>query len=146
MKRITDMASTVDPTDVPEIAPRDLALAVRMMLAGGRVLAAAGGFSEGDIRRVEQAFWTRNEGCHASKLAVLLRFRSLIGVFSTRRMNALLARYGSALVPHALDVAATMRLNTKWGFNPQKFARALEAALAQAGAFVAPADDLPAAA
>ena len=144
MTQTNALASTIDPTDVPTIPPRDLALALRMMLAGGRVLAAASRFSEGDIRRVEQAFWSHNGGCHATKLAVLLRFRSLIGVFSTRRLNSLVERYGSSLVPHALSVAATMRLNTKWGFNPQKFARALEAALVEAGAFMA--KDLPAAA
>jgi hypothetical protein len=122
--------SNVDPTDVPAIEKRDLALALRLMLAGGRMLARAQTFSEDEIRRVEQAFWSRADKAAATKVAVLLRLRSLISVFATRRLQVLMARYGSSVVPHALEVAATMRLNASWGFSPQKFARALEEALA----------------
>ncbi len=32
----------------------------------------------------------------------------------------------------ALEVAASMRLNAKWGFNPHKMARAMNEALAAA--------------
>lgn len=119
----------IDPTDVPVIEHRDLALALRLMLAGGRILTAAQTFTEDEIRRVEQAFWQRVDKGAQVKVAVLLRLRSLILLFSDRRMQALVLRYGSRLVPHALAIAATMRLNTRWGFNPQKFARALEDAL-----------------
>lgn len=128
------MTVTVDLTDVPEIESRDLALALRLMLAGGRVLAAAHEFAEHDIRRVEQAFWSAKDGCHSSKVAVLLRLRSLISVFGNRRLKELLAAYGASVVPHALQIAAKMRLNTKWGFNPQKFARELHLALANTAA------------
>ncbi|MGQ0672025.1 MAG: hypothetical protein ACT4N2_03995 [Hyphomicrobium sp.] len=123
------MTDIVDPTDVPAIETRDLALALRLMLAGGRLLAAAQSFSEDEIRRVEEVFWDRVHKGARAKVAVLLRLRSLISVFSNRRVQELLKRYGSQLVPHALVVAATMRLNSRWGFNPQKFARALEDAL-----------------
>jgi hypothetical protein len=126
------MASSIDPTDVPVIETRDLALALRMLLSGGRVLAAAARFSESELRSIEQAFWSRARACRSSKTAVLLRLRGLVGVFATQRLRALLERYGAAVVPHALAIAATMRLNSKWGFNPQKFARALEAAIAAA--------------
>lgn len=127
---ITDAApDTIDPTDVPVIEHRDLALALRLMLAGGRILASAQTFTEDEIRRVEQAFWQRVDKGAQAKVAVLLRLRSLILLFADRRMQALVFRYGSQLVPHALAIAATMRLNTRWGFNPQKFARALEEAL-----------------
>lgn len=123
------MTSPVDITDVPTIEERDLALALRMMLAEGRFLAGAQNFSEDDIRRVEQAFWTKRAGTHSDKVAVLLRLRSLIAVFSTRRLKELLLQYGANAVPMALHIAANMRLNTKWGFNPQKFAWALQDAL-----------------
>ena len=123
------MTARVDLTDVPTIEERDLALALRMMLAEGRYLAGAQDFSEDDIRRVEQAFWSRRAGTHSDKVAVLLRLRSLISVFCTRRLKELLTQYGAHAVPYALQIAAKMRLNTKWGFNPQKFARALQEAL-----------------
>jgi hypothetical protein len=123
------MSDAVDPTDVPVIEKRDLALALRMMLAGGRLLAKAQSFTEDEIRRVEQAFWGHAGKGAPVKVAVLLRLRSLISVFCNRRLQALVVRYGSSVVPHALAIAATMRLNTRWGFNPQKFARALEEAL-----------------
>jgi hypothetical protein len=124
------MTANVDLTDVPTIEERDLALALRMMLAEGRYLAGAQDFSEEDIRRVEQAFWSRRAGTHSDKVAVLLRLRSLIAVFCTRRLKELLSQYGANAVPYALQIAAKMRLNTKWGFNPQKFAWALHEALA----------------
>ena len=127
------MTATVDLTDVPEIEHRDLALALRLMLAGGRVLAASNDFTERDIRRVEQAFWSKKTGCQRSKVAVLLRLRGLLSVFSNRRLKELLSTYGSDVVPYALQIAAKMRLNTKWGFNPQKFARALHVALTNSG-------------
>lgn len=133
------MTDTVDLTDVPAIEMRDLALALRLMLAGGRLLAAAQTFSEVEIRRVEQVFWHRVEKGARAKVAVLLRLRGLISVFSNRRLQALLVRYGSSVVPHALAIAATMRLNARWGFNPQKFCRALEDALGAAMPAVAAA-------
>lgn len=130
---LTDaVLNAIDPTDVPLIEERDLALAMRMMLAGGRLLAAAQSFTEDEIRRVEQAFWSRTGKGTNIKVAVLLRMRSLISVFSNRRLQVLVRRYGSRVVPPALAIAATMRLNTNWGFNPQKFARALEDALTSA--------------
>lgn len=124
------MSDIVDRTDVPTIETRDLALALRLMLAGGRILAKAQTFSEDEIRRVEQTFWQRVEKGTRAKTAVLLRLRGLISVFASRRLQSMLARYGSGLVPHALAIAATMRLNASWGFNPQKFTLALEEALA----------------
>jgi hypothetical protein len=123
------MTVTVDPTDVPAIETRDLALALRLMLAGGRLLAAAQTFSEEEIRRVEQVFWQRVEKGARAKVAVLLRLRSLISVFTNRRVQGLLALHGATAVPHALAIAANMRLNTHWGFNPQKFCRELHGAL-----------------
>ncbi len=123
------MTDTVDPTDVPAIETRDLALALRLMLAGGRLLATAQTFTEDEIRRVEQVFWDRVEKGARAKVAVLLRLRGLISVFTNRRLQDVLIRYGSSVVPHALAIAATMRLNARLGFNPQKFCRALEEAL-----------------
>jgi diaminopimelate decarboxylase len=123
------MTTIVDPTDVPVIEPRDLALALRLMLAGGRILTAAQNFSEDDIRRVEQALWQRLDKGAKVKVAVLLRLRSLLSICTNRRMQALLLRYGSRMVPHALAIAARMRLNTRWGFNPQRFVQELRSSL-----------------
>ena len=47
----------------------------------------------------------------------------------TPRLQQLFLRRGLALLGPALEVAAEMRLNVQWGFNPVKFLRALEAKL-----------------
>jgi hypothetical protein len=64
-------------------------------------------------------------------VAVLLRFRALVGVFKARRLRELLLGRGFMLITPAVHVAARMRLNTQWGFNPLKFERELQGLLGQ---------------
>ena len=59
------------------------------------------------------------------------RFRALVGVFAGARLQHLFLRRGLALIGPAMQVAAEMRLNVQWGFNPTKFLRALELSLGE---------------
>jgi hypothetical protein len=125
------MASTFDLTDVPIVAPADLAIPIGLLMDGERALALLYGAAEADLRIIEQAFWQEFDGDTARGIAVLLRFRNLLGVFAARRLRDLLLDRGHGLMAPAVAAAATMRLNAKWGFNPHKFLRALTAVEAE---------------
>jgi|GEM_PF-744185 len=122
------MANMFDLTDVPVVAPEDLAIPMRLLIRGERAaLAVLYGTGQADVRLIEAAFWQEFNGDTAAGVAVLLRFRGLIGLFATRRLRDQLLDKGHALIGPAVVAAAGMRLNTNWGFNPNKFLRALAA-------------------
>ena len=54
-------------------------------------------------------------------------------MFGARRLANLLLNTGYNAIMPAVYVAARMRLNTHWGFNPRKFERALQGLLVQVG-------------
>lgn len=124
----TSAKPVLDPSDVPTVAVRELALALKMLSAGGLAFPQRT-LSEDDLRRVEQAFWQFSKRAATRKVAVLLRLRSLLEAMQSRRLVDLVSRDSAALI-HVLQAAATMRLNAKWGFNPLKMARAVSDALA----------------
>lgn len=119
---------SLDTTDVPLVATRELALALKM-LTSSRDHAMPVALSDLDLRQVEQLFWEISRRPRQRKVAVLLRFRSLVIACQTRRIRALLAAHGETATLLALEVAAKMRLNAKWGFNPVKLARAVSEGL-----------------
>lgn len=125
----TSAKPVLDPSDVPTVAVRELALALKMLSAGGMLAFPQRTLSEDDLRRVEQAFWQFSKRAATRKVAVLLRLRSLLEAMQSRRLVDLVSRDSAALI-HVLQAAATMRLNAKWGFNPLKMARAVSDALA----------------
>jgi hypothetical protein len=88
--------------------------------------------SDEDLRRVEQDFWQISPRERVRKVAVLLRFRSFLAACQTRHVSELIARHGQMALVTALEAAAKMRLNAKWGFNPVKMARAMSEAIAEA--------------
>ena len=61
----------------------------------------------------------------------MLRFRALVACLRALRLQQLFLRRGLALFAPGLAVAAEMRLNVQYGFNPVKFMRALEAKLGE---------------
>jgi hypothetical protein len=122
-------SAVLDPSDVPTVAVRELALALKMLTAGGL---PQGPMSEDDLRRVEQAFWQISRRGNSRKTAVLLRLRSLLDAMQSRRLAELLSTGNQAALFHVLAAAAKMRLNAKWGFNPLKMARTVSEALAGA--------------
>jgi hypothetical protein len=105
---------------------------MQAMIAAGRGLVLLRGISDAELRGVEQAVWDKIEGASSEKVATLLRFRAMVGVFAVARLQQLFLRRGLALLGPAMQVAAEMRLNVQWGFNPTKFLRALEAKLGEA--------------
>ena len=123
------MSAILDRCDVPQVLPELLALPMQAMIAAGRGLVLLRGISDPELRNVEHAVWDRLDGTSAEKVATLLRFRCLVGVFAASRLQQLFLRRGLALMGPAIEVAAEMRLNVQWGFNPVKFLRALEAKL-----------------
>jgi hypothetical protein len=125
------MNAGLDRCDVPQVSPQSLALPMQAMIAAGRGLVLLRGISDRELRDVEHAVWDKLDGTSAEKVATLLRFRGLVGVFAGARLQELFLRRGLPLVGPALEVAAEMRLNVQWGFNPVKFLRALEAKLGE---------------
>jgi len=123
------MSAILDRCDVPQVSPELLMLPMHTMLAAGRGLVLLRGIADPELRAVEHAVWDKLDGSASDKVAALLRFRCLVGVFAASRLQQLFLRRGLALLEPAMEVAADMRLNVQWGFNPVKFLRALEAKL-----------------
>lgn len=119
------MTAAFDTTDIPTV-PRDaLALAMRLLIDDGRGLILMRGASPEDRARLEKSFWAEFKGETAEGVATLLRLWSMIDVFQSRRLRALLLDRGFQLVHKALAEAAHQRINIAWGFNPQRFLMAL---------------------
>ena len=124
------MAATLDLTDVAPVAPHDMALLMGLLIESGRALILTRGATPDDKKTIEALFWERFEGETAHGVATLLRFWSLVGVFSSRRLKAVLLARGFALLAPAGEVAARLRFNAHWGFNPQRFLNVLAEARA----------------
>lgn len=123
------VVGAIDPTDVPVVAVRELATALKVLSHEAAALVRASEWSEDDLRRVEQYFWQRCGRDRGRKVAALVRMRSLIQVCRARTLQALIAQHGTAAVLAIVSVAASMRLNTSVGFSPNKICMAALAAL-----------------
>ncbi len=119
------MCSKVDMSDVPLVASHELLVPMQHLIDTERGLGMLHGLSDAELRAVDQAVWDALAGDAIRRVAVLLRFRALIQVFKARRLAELFLHRGFLLIAPAVHVAARMRLNTEWGFNPLKFERAL---------------------
>jgi hypothetical protein len=114
------VVGAIDPTDVPIVAVRELATALKVLADDAAVLARADEWSDEDFRRVEQFFWQRFPRDRQRKIAALVRLRSLVAVCKARRMQKLIAEHGAVAVQAIVEAAASMRLNTSFGFSPVK--------------------------
>lgn len=123
------MAITWDPSDVPTVAAEDIAAPMRKLIAESRGLVLLRGLSPEDRALVEESLRQRLGKDPSRELAALMRFRALVEVFACRRLKDLMMERGHEVIAPALHTAAQLRLNLKWGFNPQKFTRALIALL-----------------
>ncbi len=121
--------AAIDTSDVPTVATRELAVALKLLSGAKSHVIPAHALSEDNLRRVEQHFWQASKRDRTRKVAVLLRFRGLLEACQSRRVSQLIHSHGEEALVAALDAAATMRLNAKWGFNPLKLARAVGDAL-----------------
>jgi len=123
------MAITWSPSDVPTVTADDLAAPMRQLIAEGRGLVFLRGLMPEDAKAVETCLRQRLGKEPSMELAALMRFRALVDVFACRRLNELMLERGYEVIAPTLQTAASMRLNVRWGFNPQKFYRALSALL-----------------
>jgi hypothetical protein len=110
----------IDPMDVPTVAVRELATALKVLADDALALSRAAEWSDEDFRRVEQFFWQRFPRDRQRKIAALVRLRSLVAVCKARRIQKLISEHGSAAVQAIVEAAASMRLNTSFGFSPVK--------------------------
>lgn len=124
------MLSTIDLTDVARVSPLEMTHPMTYMVDAGRGLVLLNGASNEELREMDQAVWGTLGADRAQRVATLLRFRCLIQVFRAQRLKALLLQKGFQIIAPALHVAATQRLNAERGFNPLKFERALQDAIA----------------
>ncbi|MCL4766459.1 MAG: hypothetical protein KJZ80_09525 [Hyphomicrobiaceae bacterium] len=123
------MAITWDPSDVPAVAAENIAAPMRRLIAESRGLVLLRGMTPEDAALVEASLRQRLGKEPSRELAALMRFRALVDVFASRRLRELMLERGHEVIAPALQTAAQLRLNLKWGFNPQRFTRALTALL-----------------
>ena len=123
------MATTFDISDVPVADTADLSAAMQTLIENGRALVLLNGASADDLDAACAVLQNRHRAAPHGSLAAVVRFRHLIEVFATRRLQQLLLDTGYAAIAPALAVAARMRLNGHRGFNPQLFLLELSAAL-----------------
>lgn len=119
------MSAPLDLDDVAPVASRHMALMMSLLIESGRALILTREPTAEDRKAIEALFWQRFDGETAQGVATLLRFWSLVGVFSSRRLKAMLLARGFALLAPAGEIAARLRFNAQWGFNPQRFVMAL---------------------
>lgn len=123
------MAITWDPTDVPTIAAEDLAAPMRELVAKECGLIFLRGLTPEDARIVESCLRQRLGRDPSLELAVLMRFRALVEVFAYEPLLDLFLDHGFEMIGPAIEIAASMRLNKRWGFNPQYYYRGVSARL-----------------
>ena len=124
------MATTFDLSDVPAADADDLAAAMRSLIEAGRGLVLLDGATDADLDRARTVLQRRFHADPQRALAAFVRFRHLVAVFAARRLQGMVLENGYALMAPAIAIAATLRLNGKRGFNPQRFLLALSAARA----------------
>jgi hypothetical protein len=126
------MPSNLNLADVPQIAASDLDRAMQLLIARGQGLALLKGLTEQEIRKLEDDIWLEFDGDAEVRLAVALRFRALLAVFTARRLKDLLLERGFKVIAAAIVEAARQRLNTRFGFNAQRLLLAVDAATSPA--------------
>ncbi len=115
------MTVTWTPTDVPAVRMEDLAMVMRLLVEHERGLTLYHGLDAADREQLHSAFWATYAGSMGEGHAILLRLDALVAVFSAQRLKQILLEGGFVIVWQAVAIAAGMRLNAEWGFNPQKF-------------------------
>ncbi|NOT71637.1 MAG: hypothetical protein HOP09_10260 [Hyphomicrobium sp.] len=119
------MTMSIDCNDVPGVGMHDLYMPMRHLISEGRGLALLNGLSEADIRTLECQIWADFSDQPELRVAIALRFRALLDVFAARRLRAEFLNQGFKVIARAVAEASTQRLNTRFGFNVQKFISAL---------------------
>jgi hypothetical protein len=132
------MTMTWDLTDVPAVETADLAAALQALIDDGRGLVLLRGLADADLDTVQAELKRRFHGEPQRALAIFVRFRHLVEVFSARRLNDMILDRGYALMAPAIAIAAALRLNANRGFNPQQFVTSLRSELTENVVALAP--------
>ena len=130
-----------DLTDVPAIAANDLAVAMRALINEGRGMVLLRGLQDDDLNMVHAELQRRFHGDPQTALAVFVRFRHMVEVFSARRLKDMMLDRGYGLIAPAIAIAASLRLNANRGFNPQSFLVSLQEALTANVVAIAPREE-----
>ena len=130
------MAMTWDLTDVPTVEVADLAGVMRALIDEGRGLVLRRGISDEDMNAVHAEVQRRFHHEPQRALAVFVRFRNLVEVFSARRLKDMVMERGFPMIAPAIAIAASLRLNAQRGFNPQRFMMSLHDALTAGNALI----------
>ena len=119
------MSAIIDLNDVPQVSPNDLMRVMQTLIATENGLIFLTGLNAETRVALEDAIWASFADQPETRLAVLVRFESLIKLFSSRRLKNQFTSHGLGLLAPAFATAAHQRLNTNWGFNPQQFLMSL---------------------
>lgn len=115
------MSALIDLNDVPQVAPNDLMRIMQRLIATENGLIFLKGLNDDTRTALEDAVWTTFAEEPENRLAIMVRFECLIELFASRRLKDQFTLHGLSLLAPTFAVAAKQRLNTNWGFNPQKF-------------------------
>jgi hypothetical protein len=121
------MTSTLNLAEVPVVDASDLGFVLQMLIEDGQGLALLRGLKEAEIRAIEGEIWANFQGSNQTRLALALRFRALLDVFSSRRLKALFLERGFRIFAAVAHEAARRPLNVRFGFNSQRMLLALDA-------------------
>lgn len=120
------MTLPIDLSDVPTVEFDQLDLPMRLLIEAECALVLIRGATAVEKRTLEAQFWNTFEGTSEQGVAVLLRFWALVDTFQSRRFKAMFLNRGYDLIGAAVASAAKLRLNSEWGFNPQRLMWAME--------------------
>ncbi len=115
-----------DDTEIPAVSPTDLSAALALWLERerqGLVIAGAGVATQSTI----DAQVIGMSSHPARGLAVLLRMRCLVEAMSSRRFRHLVRGNDTHALAHLVSIAASQRLNPRWGMSPLRLAWAMAA-------------------
>jgi hypothetical protein len=101
-----------------------------VLIDNERGLVLLRGLSDDDLSLVRSELQRQFQSEPQRALAVFVRVRTMVEVFSARRLQEMLMDRGYALLAPAIAIAASLRLNANRGFNPQRFMLSLQEALA----------------
>jgi hypothetical protein len=99
------MTIILNLADVPRVDAAELDMPMRLLVGKGRGLALLKGLTDREIRKLENEIWSGFEGSDEARLAVALRFRALLDVFTSRPLKGLRIDRGVRLKPAAVQEA-----------------------------------------
>ena len=120
-----------DDTEIPAVTPTDLSAALALWLdreRQGLVLADTSVATQSTIDTQVIAMSSHP----ARGLAVLLRMRCLVEAMSSRRLRHLVRGTDTQALAHVVEIAASLRLNPRWGMSPVRLVWAIAASTADA--------------